>query len=85
MDHALPFRRELIARASGRELPSDEQMQVTRMRLMHKRVRAIAALGTSWVMHPDYKPELYPHHRPSHKDSMVLKRIADNARQEGRL
>lgn len=85
MDYALPFRRELIARASGRELSSDDQMHVTRMRLAQKRVRAIARLGEDWVMHPAYSPELHTHHRPSHKDSMVLKRIADNARREGRL
>lgn len=85
MDHALPFRRELIARASGRELSADERMHVTSMRLAQKRARAIACLGATWVMHPDYRPALFPHHQPSHKASAVLKRVADNARQEGRL
>lgn len=85
MDYALPFRQELIAKASGRQLPTDDQMRVTRSRLQSKRAHAIARLGEAWVMHPNYQPELYPHHRPSHKDSMVLKRISDNARQEGRL
>jgi hypothetical protein len=85
MDYALPFRRELIANASGRPLTTDEQMRVTRMRLSSKRAAAINRLGDTWVLHPGYQPERHPHHRPSHKDSAVLKRVADAARQEGRL
>ena len=85
MDYALPFRRELIANASGRSLSTDEQLHVTRMRLGLKRVRAIAQLGTRWVLHSAYDSTLHPHHRPAHKESALLKPIIDDARAGGRL
>lgn len=85
MDFALPFRRELIARASGRQLSAEDQQHMTRLRLAQKRMRAIAHLGEDWILHPAYRPELHTHHQPSHKHSVVLKRVADNARAEGRL
>lgn len=85
MDYALPFRRELIANASEQELSADEQIELLRLRTSRRRACAIATLGDSWVMHPRYNPLLHPHHSASHKDSAVLKRVADAARSEGRL
>jgi len=85
MEIALQIRRTLISEAAAHRLTPCEQLRMTRIRLAQNRAFAITRLGESWVLHPNYRPDMHPFHSPGHKESVVMRRVADTARAEGRL
>lgn len=85
MEIALPFRRARISETAGHRITPCEQLRMTRIRLAQNRAHAITQLGESWVLHPNYRPDMHPFHSPGHKESVVMRRVADTARAEGRL
>lgn len=80
MDYALPF-----LRSTPVTHPGMTEQELRTRRLAMKRAAAINILGDRWVMHPHYRPAQHPYHRPSYKESAILKPIIDEARAGGRL